>query len=217
MGGMSERSSSLPRRLAVIAAALVPLVVDPFGADTQGLKGVVLALCGTVALLAGALEDAGGRHPRQLPFLPETVLLLLTVWAALSIGWAVNTGLAVTRVLLLLGMLGVARGVRAMTGPDAGRRWLAGLVAVALLAMAVDAASVLRAQPLLAESAAKHASQLFVHNNMAASYVAMLAPVVVALLLGAHGAGACWRGWPCSRACCCTSRCWGAGRASWAR
>ncbi|MHC5210255.1 MAG: O-antigen ligase family protein [Planctomycetota bacterium] len=182
---MTASSPSLPRRLIVMAALLVPLVVDPFGGDTQSMKGLVLALCGSLALVIAGIEALSGKRHAPPGFLPEQFLALLCAWAALSLLWATNPGLGVARVLLLLGMLGIARTVReACTGPTMALRWVIGMLAVGALAMALDAVLVARAMGHLDPAAVKYASVLFVHNNMAASYVTLLAPLATALVLG---------------------------------
>jgi O-antigen ligase len=186
MGGVTTTPPSLPRLLAVLTALLVPLVVDPFGGDTQADKRLVLALCGSLALVIAGVEALRGRCRVPPGYLPERLLALLAAWAAVSLAWATNPGLGVTRVLLLLGMLGVARTVReAARGPAAALRWVQGMLGVGALAMAIDAVLVTRAMDLLDPTAVKYASVLFVHNNMAASYVTLLAPLAAALALGA--------------------------------
>jgi O-antigen ligase len=183
---VTESQPGLPRRLAIVAALMVPLVVDPFGADTQGLKSLVLAMCGAGALAAGALEVLRQPGSATRSSLPERLLLLLVLWAAASLLWAGNVGLGVTRVIALLGMYGVARGVREwVTARPATGRWLLMLIAVGLAAMGADLFA--RGQTELSVPNLKHASVLFVHDNMAASYVTMLVPLIVALALGAGG------------------------------
>jgi len=163
---------------------MVPLVVDPFGADTQGLKSLVLALCGAGALVAAALEVLRQPGSATRSTLPERLLLLLLLWAAVSLLWAGNVGLGVTRVIALLGMYGVARGVREwVTARPAAGRWMLALIAIGLAAMGADLLA--RGQVELSTVNLKHASVLFVHDNMAASYVTMLVPLIVALALGA--------------------------------
>lgn len=172
---------------------MVPLVLDPFGADTQGLKSLMLALCGGGALIVSALQMLRQPEERVPPSLPENLLLLLVLWAAASLFWAGNVGLGVTRVLALIGMYGVARGVREWaSGHPAPRRWLLALIGVGLVAMGADL--IARGQADLAQANLKHASVLFVHDNMAAVYVTMLVPLIVALALGAGGRlrALCW-------------------------
>jgi O-antigen ligase len=185
MSVVSDRGTSLPKRLAIAAALMVPLVVDPFGADTQGMKALVLGLCGAGALAAGALEVL--RQPRQgsTSPLPERLLLLLLLWAVVSLSWAGNVGLGVTRVVALLGMYGVARGVReCCSRRPAPGRWLLGLIAVGLAAMGADLLA--RGPAALSDVNLKHGSVLFVHDNMAASYVTLLVPLILAFALGAR-------------------------------
>lgn len=172
---------------------MVPLVLDPFGADTQGLKSLMLALCGGGALIVSALQMLRQPEERVPPSLPENLLLLLVLWAAASLFWAGNVGLGATRVLALIGMYGVARGVREWASAHpAPRRWLLALIGVGLVAMGADL--IARGQADLAQANLKHASVLFVHDNMAAVYVTMLVPLIVALALGAGGRlrALCW-------------------------
>jgi O-antigen ligase len=186
MGGVNSASPSLPRRLTVLAALLVPLVVDPFGGDTQADKALVLSLCGALALVIAGGEVLLGRRALPAGSLPEQLLALLVVWAAVSLAWATNPGLGLSRVLLLLGMLGVARTVReACHGPADALRWVLGVLSIGALAMAIDALLVARGSGRLDPAAVKYASVLFVHNNMAASYVTLLVPLAAALALGA--------------------------------
>lgn len=178
---------SAVRRALLALALLVPLAVDPFGADTQGVKTALLTLAGgTLLALEGAAVLAGRPVPRTTG--PEALLLLLCAWAAASLAWATNPALGSTRVLALVGVLGLARGVRAeLAAGSSAWRWLAALMAAATLAVLVDFGLVLRAQPGLAEEAAKHASRLFVHNNMAAGWVACLVPLAIAGVLATAG------------------------------
>ncbi len=182
-------AGSTARRALLVLALLVPLAMDPFGADTQGWKAALLALAGGLLLaLDGAAALAGRPVPRATA--PEVVLALLAAWAAASLAWAGNPALGASRVLLLVGMLGLARGVRAeVTDVAAGRRWMRALLLAAGAAVALDAVLVLVAPEPLPGEAAKHASQVFVHNNMAASFAMTLAPLLVAAVLGAAG----WR------------------------
>jgi O-antigen ligase/Flp pilus assembly protein TadD len=182
------------RRALLVVALFVPLVVDPFGADTQGAKSALLALCGGLLLATeGAAAFSG--QPIPAPTVPEALLMLLAGWAAASLAWAVNPALGATRVVQIAALLGVARGVRAEVS-DAGSaaRWVRGLVAAGLLAVAVDAVLLLRARPELSDAAAKHASQIFVHNNMAADFATALAPLALAALIAA-GSGAFRLAW----------------------
>src|SRR6185503_17247223 len=102
---------------------------------------------------------------------PDVLLLALLAWAATSLAWSTNPALGLPRVMSLVGLLGLVRAVRAeVTDVRAARRWLQGLLLCGVLAVALDAVLTARARPALADAAAKHASQLFVHNNMAASF-----------------------------------------------
>jgi len=179
-------AGSTLRRVLLVLALLVPVAIDPFGADTQGWKGSLLAISGGLLLaLDGAAALAGRPVPRVTA--PELLLALLVGWATASLAWAGNPALVVSRVLGLVGVLGLARGVRAEVGDTAAaRRWVAGLLAAGGAAVALDAVLVMRAPEFLTGAAAKHASQVFVHNNMAASFAMTLAPLVVAAVMGAR-------------------------------
>jgi O-antigen ligase len=185
MSRMPDRSPV--RRALLVLALLVPLVVDPFGADTQGAKALLLALCGGLLLILDGAAAWRGR-PVPQPGAPEALLMLLAGWSAASLGWATNPALGGARVLLLGGMLGVARGLRAeVQGAESAARWLRGLLAAGALAVAVDTVLIVMARPELQDSTLKHASQLFVHNNMAASFVMALVPLGLAALLLSTG------------------------------
>jgi O-antigen ligase len=177
------------RRALLVASLLVPLVMDPFGADTQAAKAGLLALVGgTLLALEGAAVVAGRLVPRTTG--PEALLLLLAAWSAASLAWAANPALGLSRVLGLVGLLGLVRGVRAeVERPAAAQRWLAALLAAGVLAVGVDALLLLRAREDLGSEALKHASQVFVHNNMAAGFVTALLPLAIAGALAAAG----WR------------------------
>jgi len=177
------------RRTLLVLALLVPLAVDPFGADTQATKAGLLALVGGALLaLEGAAVVAGRPVPRATG--PEALLLLLAAFSAASLAWATNPALGLSRVLGLVGLAGVARGVRAeVQEPAAARRWLLALLAAGLLAVAVDALLLLRVRETLGSTEAKHASQLFVHNNMAAGFVTTLLPLAIAGVLAAASWG----------------------------
>lgn len=176
--------------MLVPAVLLVPLVVDPFGRDMQGYKTLALALVGSLALL---LESAAGLvRPERCRRLDgrELALALLLVWSALSLAWATNPELGMLRVLFLVGLLGAARGVRdAVATPADARRWIGGLLAVGTLAVLLDGAAILEQGRQLSAASAKYASWLFVHNNLAAAYVSVLAPLAVVLAL-ARGSAA---------------------------
>ncbi len=183
----SGAAVGIPRSLVLALALLVPVVVDPFGEDTQGAKALVLSLCGLAALVLGASEVLRhGRRPASTT-LAERVLVALLGWSALSLFWARNPQIGLTRVLLLAAMLGLAIGVRELC-TTAARAWLVlvALVVVGTCAMTVDALSVIQATPMLSDTELKHASVLFVHNNMAASYVTALVPLMVVGLVVAR-------------------------------
>src|SRR4029079_18768134 len=67
-------AGSVARRVLLALALLVPLVVDPFGADTQGMKTELLALCGGLLLLIDACERLAHRSVAGLDA-PELLLL----------------------------------------------------------------------------------------------------------------------------------------------
>ncbi|MBM3985928.1 MAG: hypothetical protein FJ296_09610, partial [Planctomycetes bacterium] len=97
------------RRTLLLLALLVPLVLDPFGADTQATKAGLLAMVGgTLLALEGAAVVVGRPVPRTTG--PEALLLLLAAWSAASLSWATNPALGLSRVLGLVGLLGLARG-----------------------------------------------------------------------------------------------------------
>ena len=172
--------------MLVPAVLLVPLVVDPFGRDMQSYKTLALVLVGSLALL---LESAAGiLRPDRCRRLDarELALALLLAWSALSLTWATNPELGLLRVLFLVGLLGAARGVRdAVATPADARRWIGGLLAVGTLAVLLDGAAILEQGRMLSAASAKYASWLFVHNNLAAAYVTVLAPLAVVLALAA--------------------------------
>ena len=179
-----------PRRLALALALLVPVVVDPFGEDTQGAKTLLLSLCGLLALVLGAVEVLARRRRPQPTTVAERLLIALGIWGAVSLLWACNPQVGLTRVALLPGMAGVAIVVRELcVSPRRARLMLLALVAVGAVAMAADAVAVLHAEHALGDTELKHASVLFVHNNMAASYVTLLVPLLVAGVFGARRAG----------------------------
>jgi O-antigen ligase len=180
------------RRVILALSLLVPLVVDPFGADTQATKAGLLAICGSLLLLIDARERLAGGPVARVD-VPELLLLLLLLWAATSLLWATNPALGLPRVLSLIGVLGLARGVRAeVDGAPCARRWLTGLLACGAAAMALDALVSARARAELPEAAIKHASQIFGHDNMAASWAVTLAPLLLAFALGASRGALRW-------------------------
>ncbi len=182
--------ATFTRRVVLGAVVLVPLAYDPHGFDTPGIKSLVLTLGGIALLLLGGLAVLGGQTSARRPRAPELLLLALTAWAAFSIGWAVNAQLAETRTLALLGMCGVAAAARDLVPDSAGvRRWLLALLTVGCAAVAIDAVAVVRESADLPDSIRKYASILFVHNNMASSYVILLVPLIAALTLVSRGVG----------------------------
>ena len=185
MSGVTVSTPALRlRRLIVPAVVLVPLVVDPFFRDTQGYKTLALALLGSLALLLEALAGTVRSASVRRLDLPETVLAVLIGWSALSLAWATNPEIGLLRVVSLVGLLGVVRGVRdSVTSAAVARRWLAGLLAVGVVAVLVDGMAVLHPGRQLSEASAKYASWLFVHNNLAAACITPLAPLAVILLL----------------------------------
>src|SRR5215510_9564450 len=69
-------AGSVARRVLLALALLVPLSVDPFGADTQGMKAELLALCGGLLLLLDA-RDRLARRPVAPLDAPELLLVAL--------------------------------------------------------------------------------------------------------------------------------------------
>jgi len=185
----------IARRLTVVLAIFVPLVVDPYG-DTLALKKLVLGLLGTTALALEALEVLLLRRPFLRPSVAEWLLLALGVWGAISLSWASNPALGHVGVGAVFGMLGVARGVRqSITQESAVRGWIVALLAVGVVALVVDGAALVRYGAELQLADRKHASWLFQHNNMAANYAAVLAPLAAVLALAAsslRGRVVCW-------------------------
>lgn len=183
---MADRTlSSLARlrTLIVGGALLVPWIVDPFVGDSQGYKSLALAVVGGLAIVVGALQVLVGARPAATPW-TDRALMLLIGWAALSLTWAANPWYGVLRVLVLLGMLGVVRGVRQSVQTSAGAlHWLRLALIAGVVAALWDGAAIVQRAGGLHVSALKHASYLFVHNNMAAGYVAMLVPPALALAL----------------------------------
>ena len=172
------------RRMLVPAVLLVPLVVDPFGRDKQGFKTLALALVGALVLLLEGLSGVLRPERWRRLDVPECLLALLLLLSTLSLAWATNPELGVLRVLFLVGLLGATRGVRdAVATPADARRWLGGLLAVGTLAVLLDGAAILEQGRLLSAANTKYASWLFVHNNLAAAYVTVLAPLAVVLAL----------------------------------
>ncbi|MGQ0553954.1 MAG: O-antigen ligase family protein [Planctomycetota bacterium] len=186
----------LLQRLVLGAALLTPLAVDPFGADTQLFKAGVFGLWGVLLLAVGALAVLRNRRRPAVFGAPEWLLLSLIAWSAASAAWAGNPELVVMRVALLLACFGVARVLReaAETG-CAARRILQAVVGIGLLAVVIDGAVILFSGEDLHDSEAKHASWVFVHNNMAASFAVALAPLLAALTLGCRRPKTRWLWW----------------------
>lgn len=188
MRAMTEQGTTSLTRLRTLivgCALLVPWVVDPFAGDTQGYKALALAAFGGLAIVAGALQVlVGERAPASTPWM-DRALLLLAAWSAVSLAWASNPWYGLLRVIVLIGMLGVVRGVRASVVSAAGAlHWIRLALVAGTLAALCDGVAVVQRTGGLAASASKHASWLFVHNNMAAGYVTMLVPLAFALVLG---------------------------------
>ena len=184
MAAPSPATLSLLRRLLIVAALLAPLAVDPFAADTQLFKKLLVSLLGVMALATEAAETL--LRPRTVApsTWPERFLALLAGWSALSVFWATNAPYAMTRALILLGVLGITRSLRELaTDPAWARRVVRVVLGVGALAVLVDTAAILNVEGTLGATSAKFASWLFVHNNMAASYVTLLAPLTFAAAL----------------------------------
>ncbi len=186
---METTAPSVLRRLVLPLALLVPLVVDPFGLDTLTTERLVLCLVGAVLLGLEAAEGLFGRRASLLLATPEALLVALVTWGAASTLWATNAVVGTSMLVMLLAVLGVARTVRAaVAGPAPARAWIAALVTVAVVAMAVDAVAIRDRAPDLSQSGAtKYASLLFGHNNVAGNYAVVLLPLSAALLLGGQG------------------------------
>jgi O-antigen ligase len=186
---------SFVRRLVVILAVFVPLVVDPQG-DTLAFKKLALGILGTSALALEAFEVFVLRRQPLRPTVAEWLLLALALWGACSLGWSPNPALGHVGVGVLFGMLGIARGVRQSIARESSvGRWIAALLTVGVVALVVDGAAVARYSVELDISDRKHASWLFKHNNMAANYAAVLAPLAAVLALAAtsmRGRVVCW-------------------------
>lgn len=181
---------SAVRRLAVALAILVPLLVDPHG-DTLALKKLALGLLGSAALALEAFEVLLLRRRAMAPSLVEWLLAGLGLWGACSLFGAANPALGLVGVGAFFGMLGVTRGVRqSLSRKTSVGGWVMAVLAVGLVALVVDGVAVVREGVELQLATRKHASWLFQHNNMAANYAAVLAPLAAALGL----AGASRRG-----------------------
>ncbi|GEM_PF-1860026 len=186
---------SAARRLAVALAILVPLFVDPHG-DTLALKKLSLGILGSLALAFEAAEVFLLRRRAMAPSVAEGMLAGLALWGACSLSWAVNPALGLVGVGVLFGMLGVTRGVRqSLFGNRRVSSWVAAVLAVGLVALVVDGVAVVREGMSLQLAARKHASWLFGHNNMAANYAAVLAPLAAAFAMTAEGRGRRVGGW----------------------
>ena len=181
---------SMPRRLVAWAVLAVPLVVDPNG-DTLSAKILLVALAGLLLLLGESLGVASGRRPALRFTLPEVLLGLLGFWSAASLLWARSPTLGFLGTAMLLALPAIVRAVRE-AAPDvaAARRWVAGLVLVGLVVVVVDGVAIASREELLATAERKYASWVFVHNNLAAAWAVMLAPLAAALALDAR------RRWP---------------------
>jgi len=187
-GSVDTTTSSTGRRLILALALFIPLVVDPWGLDTLSAERLVLGLAGLLLLAGEALQVLSGRRAIVALSAPEALLAALAAWSSASMSWAGNRAACLGSIVLLLGVLGVARSVRAAAaGTPGARAWTLGLVAAALLAMGIDAAAIERHRADLGPGAAKYASWLFEHNNIAACYVALIAPLSASLAWGATG------------------------------
>lgn len=193
---MGSSATSTARRLCLLLALLVPFVVDPFGDDTLALKRLALAAAGLGALMAEGSQLLGRRErPRPLR-LPEGLLLALALWAAVGLSWAPNRELALLEVFALLGLVGLLRTRRAAVPEDGDvRPALVGVLVVGLGAIAIDALLVRQGSAELDAARAKFASALFTHNNIAAAYAVLLAPIGLALAVAAQGLAARLLGW----------------------
>ncbi len=169
---------SVLRAVALGLALLVPLAIDPWAQDHQLAKSVVLGVAGALALLGEALARSPASRPTSWP---ERWLALFAVWSAVSAAWAPNAPLAWSRAALAIGMLGVLRAARAAAVEGRTRVMVLAMLGVGAVAMVIDGALVLEATGALDASAAKFSSGLFVHNNLAAGYVTLLAPLAVAM------------------------------------
>ncbi len=188
MGTVGRPRLNAPGRLALGLAACVPLLVDPWGGDTQLAKTLLLTAAGALCL-AGAARARPGEGARLAGSPAIGLLALLCGWSAFLLHHPGNVEIAFTRVLFLLGLVGLACGWRRLAEAEAAERWASGVLVVGLLAMALDGAAVLLAAEQVSPSAVKHASWLFVHNNMAASFAVVLVPLIAARALAAPHAG----------------------------
>ncbi len=180
---------SVFRRLLVGAAFLVPLVVDPVGVDTQHFKRQAFAIAGCLALAAAGIERLRGGTSTGGFTWPERLLFLFSGWCGLSYLWAPNGPHVLGQFCLYLGLAGLVYSVRQWAvGVETARRILVGCLGVGALAITIDGLAIAQGSPELAASAVKFSSDLFVHNNMAAGYAMLLAPLAFALMVSARPA-----------------------------
>lgn len=186
MRSVSVPPPSLLRRLLAVLALALPLCVDPWGVDPLAWKRHLLTLLGLAALLSECLPALAGRRPLLVPGPCELVLLGLAGWSALSLTWATVPALGLPVVGLLLGLVGITRLWTEVAVHD-GRvgRWVAGWLVLGLVAVALDAVAVRATADELSLANRKFSSLLFRHNNMAAGYASMLAPLAAAWALAA--------------------------------
>ncbi|MDG2149144.1 MAG: O-antigen ligase family protein [Planctomycetota bacterium] len=179
---------TLPRRLLLPLALLVPLVIDPYGADTLLMERLVMSLVGCALLLIEASEGLFSRRV-ALPLAgPEAMLLALIAWSATSLLWATNPLLGVMPMILMLALMGIARAIRAAaTSEGAVAGWTAFMIIAGLLIIGIDSMAIHRAASDLSADTAKYASLLFEHNNMGANYAVVLLPLAATISLGSSG------------------------------
>jgi O-antigen ligase len=160
------------------------LAFDPIGPDTLSAKAMLLAALGAGLLLSEAVAAWSGRRGWMAPSLPELLLGALAVWGAASLTWALSPSTGFLGVATMVALPGVVRAVREVARDgDAVARWMARLVGLGLAVVIADGAMVLLRADVLATAERKYASWLFVHNNMAAAWAVMLAPLAAALAL----------------------------------
>jgi len=185
---MESTTPSTMRRLLLPLALMIPLVVDPYGVDTLSLERLLLACVGLALLGLESAEVLFGKRASLVLATPEALLLALVAWAATSMLWATNRHAALGPLLVLLGMLGIARTVRAtVTGAGSARNWVMALLGTGLVAMGIDTLAIRNRAPEMGAGADKYASLLFEHNNMAANYAVLLVPLAAVLLLEGGG------------------------------
>ena len=161
---------------------LVPLAVDPFGADTLTAKLLLLALLGLGLALSEAGLVLGSRRGWLVPTPSEALMAALGLWATASLAWAETPDLGLLGAASLLALPAVARAVRTRSpDPRSARHWMGRLVLVAVAAALIDSAAILMFGKDLTLAERKYASWLFTHNNMAATYAAILIPIAACM------------------------------------